>query len=204
MKKEIVSVVACGPSALKCGAQQSPGTRITVNDAFWYVASDRTLSMDGRWARYRWPLFRALAAPHLHLRRSAYGHVRKACNGEPPYEFTRHCSVFDCDINSTLFGDDETQLNGRNSGYCALNLAFVLKPRVVYLFGFDMNESTHFFGEYDWHENGRKEGCTNSRAKFSEWVKDFSSAAEQFRAAGIRVINTNPQSAIRDFEFGSI
>lgn len=190
----IVSVIACGPSALRCGAERSPGVRIAVNDAYRYVEATHVVSMDGRWFENRAKDFCHPLAPALHVR------AKTVAKREVP-EGCRY-RLFDCDRLTTTFGPTASQLNGENSGYCALNLAYVLRPTRVYLYGFDMtydaSGSDHFFGDYEW----KGEGCSNSGTKFAKWAKEMEDAARQFEAAGIEVFNTNRKSAIKAFKFG--
>lgn len=189
----IVSVLACGPSAVDCGAGAAPGYRIAVNDAFLHFDHDCVLSMDGIWARERVPVHFATAGTPIHLRRSAFKYFP---NGRDDYP---HINVFDCDNHSDVMSPDRHTLNGRHSGQCALNLAFTMRPRVVFLYGFDLREPTHFFGQYEWH---RREGNTNSEEKFRGWADGFHNSAQFFHAAGIQVFNTNKKSRIKAFPYG--
>ena len=190
----IISVVACGPSALSSGPIR--GSVIAVNDAYRHVEASRVISMDGRWATHRAADFMASGSPVLHLRRSAYNHIKDEF---PEWRF----QIFDCDIDSHDFpsGGTTRQLNGDHSGYCALALAYTLATRsgaCIYLYGYDMREPTHFFGDYEW----KGEGSTNSPGKFRRWAADMVHAKRQFDAAGIQVFNTNKSSAITAFPYG--
>ena len=85
--------------------------------------------------------------------------------------------------------------NGRNSGYQALNLAILAGARTVILLGFDAREPTadrksHWFGDHP-----RVEPV----AVFAEYRKAFSAAEGAIRAAGVRVVNCSPGSAIDSF-----
>lgn len=193
--KRIVSVVACGPSALRCGAARAPGYVIAVNDAYAHIRHDAVLSMDGRWTTNRVPEMTDGDGP-IYLRRSAFNKLGKL---HVPTETLQRVRVFDCDWESAVFGHSVSHLNGANSGYCALNLAYVMRPDIVYLFGFD-HKGEHFHRESDWVQRG--EGCANSPRKFSAWADMCYTAREQFDAAGIAVINTNADSAVRAFKFG--
>lgn len=191
----VVSVVACGPSALNCGAAKAPGFVIAVNDAYQHVRHDAILSMDGRWAQNRLPTMLNGGGP-IYLRRRAFNKLKP---GTIRTETLQHVRVFDCDRTSGVFGFHAHQLNGPNSGYCALNLAHVMRPDVVYLFGFD-HKGDHFHPESEWRQRG--EGDANSPTKFADWAIMCHTARKLFDAAGIRVINTNRDSAINAFEFG--
>jgi len=195
-RPDVVSIVACGPSALKCGAASAPGMVVAVNGAFRYVRHDVALTMDGRFAREEWP---KLQGRPFVVRGSAWQHAIDA--GAKHWEGV---NVYACDNKSTRFATTpepntgDMILNGTNSGYVALNFAFNMKPRRVYLYGFDMDEPEHFFGPYPW----AGQGCVNSEAKFGAWREEMHAAALQFRAAGIGVFNTNPRSRIREFPYG--
>lgn len=191
---EVVSIVACGPSALKCGAASAPGHVIAVNDAYQHVRHDALLSMDGRWAMNRVPTLGN--GPPLFLRRSAAAH----CNPTTIALHERLIHLFDCDHQSDEFSNNLMQFNGPNSGYCALNLAYQMSPKIVYLFGYD-HKGGHFHKESEWRQRG--EGCSNSPRKFAEWSVSCYEARRAFDSRSIAVINTNPDSMVRAFEFGS-
>lgn len=192
--QEVISIVACGPSALVCGAAEAPGWVLAVNDAYRHVRHDAILSMDGRWAMHRVPELQGPGAP-LYLRRRAVGHV----NPELIKTLQRNLVVFECDNHSPYFGKHQCQLNGQNSGYCAINLAYVLRPKRVFLFGFD-HKGDHFHPESEWRQRG--EGLRNTPEKFKVWSRDYKVARELFAERGIEVINTNRDSGIRAFDFG--
>lgn len=191
----VVSIVAGGPSALKCGAARAPGFVIAVNDAYQHVRHDALLSMDGRWAKNRLPMLMG-GDGAVHIRRSAMRHVNPS---ECSTRTLQRVRVFDCDHTSGVFGVHAHVLNGPNSGYCALNLAYVMRPEVVYLFGYD-HKGDHFHPESEWRQRG--EGCANSPAKFKTWAEMCFAARAQFDLSGIRVVNTNRDSAVKAFEFG--
>jgi len=89
--------------------------------------------------------------------------------------------------------------HGGNSGYGALNLAVCLGANPIYLLGFDMKgkggKQTH------WHEGYPKVQPDKVYAKFKTY---FESAAPILRRREIKVINLNPDSALRCFEFGKL
>lgn len=196
MNPSTVSVVASGPSALACGAGGAPGYVIAVNDAFKYVRHDAVLSMDGIWTRERVPRYfdTPTAGKALHIRRSAFKYFPKGPAAYP------HANVFDCDVNSDFLSADPRVLNGGNSGQCGIALAFTMRPKRIFLYGFDMQPAAlgHFHSDYEW----KGEGNTNNARKFSTWADRMENVAQQCHAFGVRVFNTNPRSAIRAFEFG--
>lgn len=152
------------------------------------------LSMDGRWALHRMAHFGGIDGTVLYLRRRAVDKL----GGFNPLLWPR-VKPFECDHKTPRFSEWIGQLNGPNSGYCALNLAYILRPEVLYLYGFD-HSGGHFHPEYEWTQRG--EGSRNGPRKFQEWASYCDTAAAMFKAAGVNVINTNRNSLIRSFKFG--
>lgn len=149
--------------------------------------------MDGRWFEHRVKDFCDAMSPMLYIRAKTIAKRPKplGCRFRP----------FDNDRKTTKFGTHTGQLNGENSGYCALNLAYILNPETIYLYGFDMNYDggkDHFFGDYEW----KGKGCSNSASKFKKWASEMHDAARQFEETGIKVFNTNRKSAVKAFQFG--
>lgn len=92
----------------------------------------------------------------------------------------------------------EAGLNGTNSGMVAINLAWKMKPKVLYLFGFDMCRSPS--GESYWHEpySWAPSGATKP-GKYNDWTKEFGSIASAFRECGTNVINASLVSKLKVF-----
>lgn len=199
---DVVSIVACGPSALACGAERAPGYVIAVNDAYRHVRHDAVLSMDGRWAANR---FRDVVdtPAEMYIRARAFNHVDLSYLGQYRTATFPRLNVFECDNHTDTFSDRKRplQLNGPNSGYCALNLAYQLRPRIVWLFGFD-HSGRHFHPESEWRQRG--EGSVNTPRKFAEWSASCYEARRFFDDRGILVVNTNKNSMVRAFGFGEL
>ena len=81
---------------------------------------------------------------------------------------------------------------GNNTGFGALNLAICLGANPIYLLGFDM--------EGKWWHDGYPEEYGN-RA-YVIYALDFKELAPRLAKKGIRVINLNPESKLRCFEYG--
>lgn len=86
---------------------------------------------------------------------------------------------------------------GRNSGYAALNLAYHLGARKVFLLGYDFateGELTH------WHE-GYSDGPSIdvSIDKLNRYMKQFQYISGPLKEAGVQVINTNMSSFLGEF-----
>jgi hypothetical protein len=83
--------------------------------------------------------------------------------------------------------------HGNNSGVGAIGLAHCLGANPVYLLGYDCkrtSESSHFHSGY---------GRSMSDTVLARMIKDFDDMAALLRGVGTRVINLNPDSAIRCF-----
>lgn len=191
MRSSDVTIIASGWSVRNVAIDRTCGVVIGVNDAAIRAPRiDRIVSMDRLWTEYRWEGLRELKLPTW-LRRSAVQNVPRA-------EHWPALSVFDCDNESSDFSTDRTRLNGTNSGFCALNLAYQMRPARVFLLGFDMNRDK--FGRAYWHDTypwaangGTKQG------KYETWAGQFKAAARAFADASIDVFNVSPASAIPVF-----
>jgi hypothetical protein len=82
--------------------------------------------------------------------------------------------------------------HGGNSGYQAINLAYLMGAAKIILLGYDMhnNGMAHFFGDHP-------KGLSNGR--YDQYVSNFTRLAKDLAAAGIEVINCTPDSALTQF-----
>ena len=187
---KVVSVVGGGWSFLEVDQSRLPGIVIAANEAA--VALERVpemgVSMDRLWTENRWAQISARKMQFFG-RRSALQNIKPL----PNWAFS-----FENEQGRTL-GETAAQLNGTNSGECALNLAYVLRPNKVYLFGFDMTRGPA--GEPYWHAPypwAPPQGSTKP-AKYAEWTRRFRHVADHFRRAGIEVLNVSSRSLINAF-----
>lgn len=89
---------------------------------------------------------------------------------------------------------------GSNSGTGALCLAVALGCNPIYLLGYDFS----VVGGTHWHEGyGVKDSYTCERS-MREYLEDFVLLAPLIKLAGVKVVNLNPNSALREFEFSSL
>ena len=144
---------------------------IGVNDACLYAPVDCIVTMDRLLMENRFAEFKKQNKP-TYLRYSAY----KNNLGGQVFPGLR---LFACDNETDHFGVEGTTLNGRNSGYCALNLAYTLQPRNLYLLGFDM-KGGYWYPEYPWAKPK-----TGNRSM--EWVKAFEVAKHYFDSCATNV-----------------
>ena len=82
---------------------------------------------------------------------------------------------------------------GHNSGYQAINLAYLMGATKIVLLGYDMQWTggkKHWFGD---HPTGFANG------NFEEYVKHFTALAEDLKAEGVEVINCSRETALKQF-----
>lgn len=197
-----LTIVAGGWSVRNVPLDRLAGEVIAVNDAaihlpFWHWA----LSMDRLWTEHR--IDRVRAKPGAGIDRPIWIRASAAQN------LKKHqllgLTIFDCDHESDVFSvdgwnsGDRPRLNGRNSGACALNLAWHLDPKRVFLLGFDMNRApdghAYWYPPYPW--SSRYGG--SSAAKYDTWSAGLELARQYFDAVSIEVYNVSPTSAVEAF-----
>lgn len=84
---------------------------------------------------------------------------------------------------------------GGNSGYQAVNLAYLLGAARIVLLGFDMQKSG---GRSHWHGDHRR--LNNPTPDLlRRWVENFEALAGELQAEGVEVINCSRQTALRCF-----
>ena len=94
-----------------------------------------------------------------------------------------------------LSQDPKKLVTGGNSGYQAINLAALAGARTLLLIGYDAREpakgaGAHWFGEHP---------IVAPRTVFAEYRQSFERGKAIIKAAGIRVLNCSPGSAITAF-----
>jgi hypothetical protein len=86
-----------------------------------------------------------------------------------------------------------------NSGLAALKLAVSLGANPIYLLGFDLHQNCK---RQQWWHDGYKYVLKDE--VYGAYLADFDAYAPSLAAKGVRVINVNPESALRGFEFGEM
>lgn len=200
--KGAISVLAGGWSAGPIDKARLPGVVIGVNDAGVLAPRvDFVISMDRLWAEGRWDALKARAEKgeirRAYIRRSALQNIAERPRWLVPFECRYDTDVF---TGPPAAGDvGPARLNGSNSGICALNLAYHLKPARVYLFGFDMCRSPagepYWYPVYEW----AKPGGATSDGKYRSWVQSFDVVNRRFSQNGIGVYNCSQASKISAF-----
>jgi hypothetical protein len=199
----LVSVVAGGWSFGVVDHKKIPGVIVAVNGAAEHLRCpiiDDVVTMDRLFFEYYWSLmldFDTASAmePDIWVRNHAAKRMDRDLLNRAQDEGWLHVFRNDNSGRATM-SDDPDVLNGSNSGMCALNLAYQMKPKRLYLFGFDMCLSPR--GEAYWYKHyfwARPSGAGASQ--LAKWANEFTRVAAQFRDAGIEVINVSPASKIK-------
>ena len=85
---------------------------------------------------------------------------------------------------------------GKNSGFQAVNLAFLHGHRDIWLLGYDMGHEPgspkHFFGEHPQK--------INRMSQYPAWVEHFRKAAPIMAENGLKITNMSRQTALECFE----
>ncbi len=177
-------------------------TVIGVNDSAMLLPCDLGITMDRLWFEGRYPEFKKRFTEASLLRmepvpKILYYRTGNARNVQliPTHRFR----AFSCDHKSAEMSDELLRFNGTNSGICGINLALQLKPRRLYLLGFDMQRGPknepYWYPAYPWAGGG-----STKPGKYESWVRDFNRIAEQCRDRHVEVFNVNHRSAITAFQ----
>lgn len=201
MSDRDITIVGGGWSVLNLALDRLCGRVIAVNDSAILVPRwDYAVSMDRLWAEHRIDQLvirstETIPPREIWLRRSALQNLTNYVSSWP------WVHSFECDHASNIFSALAGRLNGTNSGFCALNLAWQLRPARVFLLGFDMNRDPHtgrayWYPPYPWVE--AQSGSTTN-GKYAKWAQQFRGAATSFHRIGCKVFNVSPASAIDVF-----
>jgi len=88
---------------------------------------------------------------------------------------------------------------GSNSGYQAINLAYLLGAQRIILLGYDMHRSddkAHFFGNHPYHKPG---GGPND-SLMRDWCDKFKQLAYDLDKEGVEVINATRKTVLTAFK----
>ena len=89
---------------------------------------------------------------------------------------------------------------GGNSGYGAINLAYLFGCRRILLIGYDMQEGPK--GEKHWH--GDHVAPLTQKQQFVEWRHKMRILAKELEAEGAEVVNCTIRSALECFPMGDL
>lgn len=186
-----IFIIAAGPSAkgLSFDKLKGKGYILGVNDAGLRAPCDGVFTMDRLWWENRWKdvKYSGLEAFVRHC-------VYDRWEGKKGTGWYR-CHRIEMDYQKHFLSDDKYYLNGRNSGFGAFNLAYLVEPLEIYLFGFDMQDNGK---QMRWYKN--YEWCKASNGnRYRKWAEDFDKARSKCDEKRIRVYNCSNNSRIKKF-----
>lgn len=169
------------------------GRVVAINDSVRYIESDVLFSADANFVRRSYELIQNYEGEEVVLA------VTDVVKPVPlPHKTPITCVERACGIG---WSASRAYLYMRgNSGYSALNLAFVKKAKRIYLLGYDMSLGTH----QQWHSSERELGLPK-RIKNPNYYKGW---ADNFKLVlshtppGTEVVNLNSESAVSFFKKG--
>jgi len=166
-----VSIIAGGPSAKRVDLAALPGTIIGVNDSAIYAPRvDIVFSVDRNWIENRLHALEHMKLPTF-LRLSAMRNVFEMIREPWVFPFQQYSET-------SKFGKYQCMLNGPSSGHCAVNLAYVWRPKRIHLVGFDGGKGGHWHPKYPWEKPANR----------PEWEVALQDGIRQCKAAGIEVV----------------
>lgn len=177
---EVVSVVGGGYSVTHVNTAKLPGFVIAVNDAALHLPRvDAVVSMDRKWTEYRWSHLLKLNKITW-IRDSALKNVWH--HGGDQWD---RLFVFSGNNKKDVFSQHLGALNGSNSGACAANLVFHMRPKMAWFFGFDMGRGPkgepYWYEPYPWSPKGAtKEG------HYRTWAAQLEGMMAQLEGVGIK------------------
>lgn len=185
-----MTIIGGGWSVARVDLRRLPGYVIAVNDAALHAPRwDAVVSMDRLWAENRLAGLLSTAVGQFWIRENALQNLPA---------LRPLVRAFKCDHTTNTFALTDGNLNGTNSGACALNLAWQMRPSRLFLLGFDMNRSPQ--GQAYWYPPYPWAGGGISAKKYSGWSRQFGDAARAFKSTGCEVFNVNPLSMVEAFE----
>ncbi len=192
-KGERFICIASGPSLTKadCEKVQGAGKIIAVNDCYRLAPfADHLYAADGKW----W----------LHYGDEVHKTFRGQCwiavRGDSEKTHAQHLQALDrfpwlmAAYGAPRQGLGRTLVHwGGNSGYAAINMAYLLGANEIWLLGYDHKGKGHWFGEHP-------DGPMRTNLNFQAWITAMGFLAADLIEAGVRVINCSRDTAITAFE----
>lgn len=179
MGPETIIVLAGGKSAERFDLHklQSLGVVIGVNDAAVHVPVDIAVSMDRTWCENRYKVIKEKSVSFF-AREQAFINISDRWD---------KLHLFSNDRLSCEMSDTPGVLNGINSGMCALNLAYTMRPKRVVALGFDCSRTGYWYPPYEWQTAPEPRGVTSDWA-YEQWKKGIEKVKNQFAMVGIEWI----------------
>lgn len=188
-----LAIVGTGPSltGFDFSRFRIPGVRVlAVKEAVWELPfADAVFGLDRPWINRQADRLRDLRGPEIWLAPTGaeQGQNIALIEGARYLRLKRFEG----------FSDDPAVIqSGGNSGFGAVNLAYLKRAKNIVLFGFDYTEhgGHHYSAEkYHWYRAGQ-----NARY-WKNWGDNFSGCLPQLKRNGVEVINASPISTVDAF-----
>lgn len=181
-------IIATGPSLTQsdCDLAATMGRRVyVVNDAYrWCPFADVLYACDEEW----WAIHHADTNGVEAWTTSQDAAFKYGLNHIPGDHADHARRYFDASGHGIIYGG--------NSGFQAINLAYVHGVRDAVLLGFDMGydagEAKHFFGDHP--------AAIEKPSPYPAWIKHFNMAAGEIAAAGMTVRNASRRTRLECFK----
>lgn len=176
-----ISIVGGGWSVSQIDLAKIPRPVIGVNESGLLTPNvNYIVTMDRLWTENRWVQLLTMQHIQFWVRRSAVKNIDTNLHS--------NCHTFECDHRMCIPDmHDPNRLNGSNSGACAINLAMKLKPKCIWLFGFDLSRGPqnepYWHAPYEW----RPEGATKI-GKYYQWANDMKAIASVAKVHDIKIL----------------
>lgn len=180
---ETVAIIASGPSLSPDQVDYVQGKAfvIAINDN-WEIApwADMLYACDAKW--WDWHPQAATEFQGWKLTQDEETALRLGID------------CIECNKEAEGLSDNPRMIHGGlNSGYQALNIAYLLGARKIVLLGYDMkisrNGSAHWFGDHP----------DKVRSTYESFIEKFPSTLPQLRRAGCEVFNCSTDTALDAF-----
>ncbi len=194
-------VVGGGPSLDGFDFSRLQGRRtIAVNIAFYYFEPTVIFSMDTRCLNWILGGFYEPKYPGLlekFKKTAAYKTwlITYTAQLPDPIFVVKVFKNYDAGLREFSWDLNDGLCHGNNSGFAAFNLAVVLGADPIYLLGFDMK---HKDGKSHFHAG---HPIPQAEEKAKSYAAPFEKIAPELERRGRRIINLNPDSGLRCFEF---
>jgi len=185
--RDVVVCIAGGPSLTKTDislCEQSSYPLLGINNA--YQITDRLTyhyACDTKWWQHHYPYTQA------HTRKFSLNGKQKD-EGYPGVEQMKRGGREALSHEWPILG------TGGNSGFQAVNLAYLLGYKTIILLGYDLSDS----GGTHWHPDHNFSGSTNpSKGTFGSWIRAFNKVAPELKKANVEVLNATRSTALKCF-----
>jgi len=192
-------IVGGGPSLRNYDISdlRARGRVVLLNDAVRFCKGDVLFSMDFNWINRSTSLIENFEGEEIWLIVGTH-HMQQEYHGTVP---VRHLKKMSSKVTTLSRILDQVYCAG-NAGFAVLNLALLKGAQLVYLLGYDLGRGVH----EQWHDAEEVLGLpkrVRNPLYYSRWAQRIAEVSPVFEEQGIRIINCNPSSSLKCFEFSS-